>query len=449
MAILAPSRIVLRAAAPVLAAALLATACAPGQVDTRLQPDMAADEQVDSLKRVAAMTLQSGDTDTAVTLYRRIHELDPRDPDPLIELARIMEARGAPADALLLWQDAAVLAPEDPAIAEGYGLALARLGQAGPARSQLERATASAPTPRAWNALGVVRDQLGDAEGAQTAYRAGLAVAPADSSLANNLGLSLALSEQYGEALERLEAVAVLPDAGVRYRRNLALAYVLSGDFERAVDTLAVDGDRAGAQLWVTRYTGITDLPDHASRVAAVAAAGTVPQQAASASPENVPERAARQAVQQEALSLASEPRVTPLIDATRTASQALPVPLPKPVLKGATPTVQAKTDAASPSIETRLNDAARAYDTGDYEEAAGIWRPLADDGVVQAQFHLGSLYFEGRGVPRDLMQAYTLLRQAELAGFADARVILSLVEPRLSATERNEAEAQMAAARS
>jgi hypothetical protein len=90
---------------------------------------------------------------------------------------------------------------------------------------------------------------------------------------------------------------------------------------------------------------------------------------------------------------------------------------------------------------------AASAYHAGEFAFAAEIWQPLADAGVAQAMFHLGALYYEGKGVERDLGKAYMNLRQAELAGFADARIVLVLVETKLTEADRKRVEQQLAAA--
>ena len=46
------------------------------------------------------------------------------------------------------------------------------------------------------------------------------------------------------------------------------------------------------------------------------------------------------------------------------------------------------------------------AYENGDYATALKEWRPLAEQGSAQAQFHLGIMYNRGRGVPQDFEQA-------------------------------------------
>lgn len=688
-----------RATLALAGSAVLLSACAPDQQVTQNRPVLRADDEVGSLMRVAAMTRQSGDLDTAVALYRRAHQLDPRDPQPLIELASMIDEQGGTADAALMWQDALRLAPDNPQILGGYGVTLARLGQPELAQTYLQKATAAAPTGHTWNALGVVRDQGGDARGAQAAYRAGLLLEPSDIRLANNLGLSLALSGQFDEALKRLEGVVVRRDATVRHRQNLALAYALAGQDETAIRLMGFDGDPQKAARNVMRYASLATLPDHASKVAAVStlrgvqsqdrkasaaveAAALVrsrqqssptqkpqeqdvsdrvtplvaatrvapvspkPAQIAAApeaptvapvpdapetTPASVPEAAVVAAAepdapytepvsaaeaeplvrdappvpdatasadpasgdivaqassspqsvavdedetgQTEPLAIASvaaevyrppfipaqrpqpagtvQATETPLVEETRPAEIAAvdatmqadqgaadavamavdevgaaeadnetPSETPsvsklmmasvasattEPVAGSAAPVKSAAgenpaevaseqsvvDDAADqqatvrdnmtqavaaattesdaeysadeplemaiplslagisvPSVEDRMLLAASAYHSGDFSFAASNWQPLADAGVVRAQFHLGALYYEGRGVDKDLARAYMLLRQAETAGFSDARIILALIESKLPEADRARVDAQVAEAR-
>jgi len=46
------------------------------------------------------------------------------------------------------------------------------------------------------------------------------------------------------------------------------------------------------------------------------------------------------------------------------------------------------------------------AYQKGDYATALKEWQPLADQGGSAAQFNLGLLYYDGKGVPQDFGQA-------------------------------------------
>ncbi len=47
-----------------------------------------------------------------------------------------------------------------------------------------------------------------------------------------------------------------------------------------------------------------------------------------------------------------------------------------------------------------------RAYEQGDFGAALAAWRPLAEAGDVRAQFNIGTLYDQGKGVERDPEQA-------------------------------------------
>jgi TPR repeat protein len=61
----------------------------------------------------------------------------------------------------------------------------------------------------------------------------------------------------------------------------------------------------------------------------------------------------------------------------------------------------------------------------GDYATGMRLWRPLAEQGNVDAQFILGMMYFSGLGVAQDAVQAAAWLRKAADQGNADAQFIL------------------------
>ena len=66
---------------------------------------------------------------------------------------------------------------------------------------------------------------------------------------------------------------------------------------------------------------------------------------------------------------------------------------------------------AADGSLQEGLD----AYHRQDYAKAESLWRPLADKGDAEAQYRLGTLYAEGRGVERNDSTAMTwFLRAAE-----------------------------------
>jgi hypothetical protein len=60
-----------------------------------------------------------------------------------------------------------------------------------------------------------------------------------------------------------------------------------------------------------------------------------------------------------------------------------------------------------------QLEDGTAAHDRGDFVTAIKLWRPLADQGVAQAQFFLGTMYENGKGVAQDYGEAMKWYRLA------------------------------------
>ncbi len=54
-------------------------------------------------------------------------------------------------------------------------------------------------------------------------------------------------------------------------------------------------------------------------------------------------------------------------------------------------------------------DEALAAYARGDYATAVREWRPLAEQGVAEAQFYLGLMYDNGQGVPQDYAKAHEI----------------------------------------
>ena len=115
-----------------------------------------------------------------------------------------------------------------------------------------------------------------------------------------------------------------------------------------------------------------------------------------------------------------------------------------------------------------------KAFTAGDHIKAESIWRPLAEQGdlnaafgmgvlaqsrdqledaarwyeqaaragLTSAQVLLGSMYIDGRGVTRDAVRAYAWMHRATLDGHANAERARNAVGAALSAAQLAEAEA-------
>jgi uncharacterized protein len=68
------------------------------------------------------------------------------------------------------------------------------------------------------------------------------------------------------------------------------------------------------------------------------------------------------------------------------------------------------------------FEDGLHALDSGNYESAMRLLRPLAAEGDARAQYTIGVMYEEGRGVPREYSEAVGWLLQAADQGNADAQ---------------------------
>ena len=51
------------------------------------------------------------------------------------------------------------------------------------------------------------------------------------------------------------------------------------------------------------------------------------------------------------------------------------------------------------------FNKGVAAYESGDFATALREWRPLAEQGVADAQYNLGVMYDKGEGVHRTIRQ--------------------------------------------
>lgn len=77
----------------------------------------------------------------------------------------------------------------------------------------------------------------------------------------------------------------------------------------------------------------------------------------------------------------------------------------------------------ASPFLHAAdpLTDAVRAIEAGRHSQAAQMLTPLANNGNPLAQFRLGTLYYQGHGVPEDEKQAIYWWKKAAAQGYTEA----------------------------
>ena len=76
----------------------------------------------------------------------------------------------------------------------------------------------------------------------------------------------------------------------------------------------------------------------------------------------------------------------------------------------------------AAPAIGGPFEDGAVAYQDKAYGKASELWRPLAEKGDPRAQYLLGTLYAEGKGVEHDDATAFMWFMRAANQGDARAQ---------------------------
>ncbi len=82
------------------------------------------------------------------------------------------------------------------------------------------------------------------------------------------------------------------------------------------------------------------------------------------------------------------------------------------------------------------------AYQRGDYATALREFRPLAMQGGVGAQYHLGEMYYLGQGIPRNYHEARKWYGKAAERGYAAAQYNLAQMFRRGQGGSKNLVEA-------
>ena len=59
------------------------------------------------------------------------------------------------------------------------------------------------------------------------------------------------------------------------------------------------------------------------------------------------------------------------------------------------------------------INEANNAFNNGQYTNAYKAYRKLADQGNADAQYRLGQMYYDGKGLPQNFSKAVIWLQQA------------------------------------
>jgi len=94
------------------------------------------------------------------------------------------------------------------------------------------------------------------------------------------------------------------------------------------------------------------------------------------------------------------------------------------------------------PAAAGPFEDGVTAYWQDDFDTALQLWRPLAEHGNAAAQYNLGIMYENGRGVKRDYAEALRWYRKAVDQNYADAQINLGTMYANGEGVEQDTDEA-------
>ncbi|NKB49500.1 MAG: hypothetical protein GKS02_09060 [Alphaproteobacteria bacterium] len=323
-------------------------------------------------------------------------------------------------------QDAAIVAPTvDVAEANHIALLAATLD-----RRETEISELRAEVANRIAQLYRVQDELTQLRAAPTEPLAPPPPPPDDDAESRIAGLESALAESTAElnalqgevvGLSGKLAEAIQSRDGLRRQNDRARR---DGENERlALEKTVADlrGELEATQERLRSRPPVAVARDESPPV-------TAPAEVAPAAPEPVPVEPAV---------AAAPPEATP-----PTETPAAATPPPPLTAETSEPETQ---NAALPANAGPITRGIAAYQAADYSKAYEHWLPPALNGSSRAQFYVGALYFEGRGVSKDLVISYMWLRAATKTDDPGAIKLLDRVREGMTGPELAEAETRIA----
>jgi len=96
----------------------------------------------------------------------------------------------------------------------------------------------------------------------------------------------------------------------------------------------------------------------------------------------------------------------------------------------------------ATPVVAGDWEEGVDAYKAGDYQKAIRLFKSFAEQGDAHAQYNLGFMYDNGKGVPKDHAKAFHWYRKAAEQGDAGAQYNLGLMYVNGKGVPEDDAEA-------
>jgi tetratricopeptide (TPR) repeat protein len=207
--------------------------------DPEVDAVVAMSSMRDLLLKHAALAARGGDREWREYLVRRAAELNPADPNVLMEMAAMLQATNRATEALDILRQHERLVPGDHHTLVQQGRCLADLGRLEEAEAVLRRAVRVRDAAAEYN-LGTVLDRQGRGEEARERYERALAVDPFHARALNNLGVWLDRRDQSAAAIAMLQrSVEADPENPEPYS-NLGSALIRARRLPEALRALDV-----------------------------------------------------------------------------------------------------------------------------------------------------------------------------------------------------------------
>ena len=168
------------------------------------------------------------------------YKAHPNDKRTIIYYSAALRAAGQAEQAVSVLEAGQTIYKNDLDIKIAYSKALTAAGRFSQALNVADDAID--PASPDWNALlvkGAILDQNGKNAEARAIYTQALLIAPGETSLEANLGLSYAMTSELDKAEDHLKKAAGMRGATSQIRQNLALVIGLQGRFDEARDMFA------------------------------------------------------------------------------------------------------------------------------------------------------------------------------------------------------------------
>lgn len=225
-----------------------------------------SDASYERFMQLAADLEKRGDSTTAASFYQRATQQPEAGVEAWRKLGAALLVSNDTRGAERAYQRALELKADDPDALLGMGTAQLRQGKLERAIAALTQAANALQQPQAWNRLGIAHILSGQADAAQSAFGTSLRLAPNDLDTRCNLALAYALGDDDQKALETIRSVSKSPLAQPRHQRNQLLVMVLTGKEKDLKNMTFDDIPKAERGKLIAEARRVKAIPDRAEQ---------------------------------------------------------------------------------------------------------------------------------------------------------------------------------------